>query len=82
LARGDPEALEGSQGAIEYGSESPPTIAWDDAATARMKKIPAFVRGMVVRAVEDSCRRNGISRVTSDELERIRARMPTPKFFG
>jgi radical SAM protein with 4Fe4S-binding SPASM domain len=71
-----------SKGAIEYGLESPTTIAWDDAATARMKKIPAFVRGMVVRAVEDSCRKNGISRVTSDELERIRARMPTPKLFG
>jgi hypothetical protein len=71
-----------SKGAIEYGLESPPTIAWDDAASARMKKIPAFVRGMVVRAVEDSCRRNGISRVTAEELERIRARMPTPKMFG
>jgi hypothetical protein len=68
--------------AIEYGSESPPTIAWDDAAAARMKKVPAFVRGMVVRAVEDSCRKNGISRVTAEELERIRARMPTPKMFG
>ena len=67
---------------IEYGGESPTTIAWDDAATARMKKIPAFVRGMVVRAVEDSCRRNGIGRVTPEELERIRARMPTPKLFG
>jgi hypothetical protein len=43
---------------------SPTTLEWDDAAEARMKKIPAFVRGMVVRAVEDSCRRNGISRVT------------------
>ena len=68
--------------AIEYGGESPQTIDWDDAAAARMKKIPAFVRGMVVRAVEDSCRKNGISRVTAEELERIRARMPTPKFFG
>jgi len=68
--------------AIEYGPESPTTIAWDDAAAARMKKIPAFVRGMVFRAVEDSCRRNGISRVTAEELERIRARMPTPKLFG
>jgi len=68
--------------AVEYGSESPTTIAWDDAAAARMKKIPAFVRGMVVRAVEDSCRKNGISRVTAEELEKIRARMPTPKFFG
>jgi radical SAM protein with 4Fe4S-binding SPASM domain len=68
--------------AIEYGPESPATIAWDDAAAARMQKIPAFVRGMVVKAVEESCRRNGLDRVTVEELERIRARMPTPKFFG
>jgi hypothetical protein len=68
--------------AIEYGPESPTSIAWDEAAAERMKKIPAFVRGMVVRAVEESCRRNGISRVTAEELERIRARMPTPKIFG
>ena len=67
---------------IEYGGESSPTIAWDDAAAERMKKIPAFVRGMVVRAVEDSCRKNSISRVTVEELEQIRARMPTPKIFG
>jgi radical SAM protein with 4Fe4S-binding SPASM domain len=67
---------------IEYGNESPATIAWDDAANERMKKIPAFVRGMVVRAVEDSCRKNGLDRVTVEELERIRARMPTPKIFG
>src|SRR5206468_7720673 len=68
--------------AIEYGAESATTIAWDDAAAERMKKIPAFVRGMVVRAVEDTCRKNGIGRVTVEELERIRARMPTPKMFG
>jgi radical SAM protein with 4Fe4S-binding SPASM domain len=67
---------------IEYGPESPKTIDWEDAASERMKRIPPFVRGMVIRAVEDSCRRNGISRVTIEELERIRARMPTPKFFG
>jgi AdoMet-dependent heme synthase len=68
--------------AIEYGPESPTTVAWDDAAAARMKKIPAFVRGMVVRAVEESCRKSGHDRVTVEELERIRARMPTPKLFG
>jgi radical SAM protein with 4Fe4S-binding SPASM domain len=67
---------------IEYGGESRPTIAWDDAAAERMKKIPAFVRGMVVRAVEESCRKGGLDRVTVEELERIRARMPTPKLFG
>jgi radical SAM protein with 4Fe4S-binding SPASM domain len=68
--------------AIEYGRESPPTIAWDDAAAARMKKIPVFVRGMVVKAVEESCRKSGLDRVTVEALERIRARMPTPKMFG
>ena len=67
---------------IEYGPESPPTMAWDDAAAERMKKIPAFVRGMVVRAVEESCRKTGLDRVTAEELDRIRARMPTQKLFG
>ncbi len=78
------EAASGEVGVrtIEYGADSPTTISWDDAAAERMKKIPAFVRGMVVRAVEDSCRKNAINRVTVEELERIRARMPTPKMFG
>jgi AdoMet-dependent heme synthase len=77
-------AVSGAPGAaaVEYGRESAPTIAWDAAAAERMKKIPAFVRGMVIGAVEESCRKNGLDRVTVDELERIRARMPTPKFFG
>ena len=81
---GSPALSERSQsnGVIEYGPEPPKTIAWDDAAAARMKKIPAFVRGMVVGAVEESCRKNGLDRVTVEELERIRARMPTPKIFG
>ena len=68
--------------AIEYGRDQAATIAWDDAAAERMKKIPVFVRGMVVRAVEESCRKSGLDRVTVEELERIRARMPTPKIFG
>ena len=67
---------------VQYGAEGPSLIAWDDDASLRMKKIPAFVRGMVVRAVEESCRKNGLERVTVAELERIRARMPTPKMFG
>ena len=68
--------------AIQYGLEAAATIAWDDDAAQRMKKIPAFVRGMVMKAVEDSCRKSGVDRVSIEELEKIRARMPTPKFFG
>ena len=70
-----------ASGAVQYGLESPATITWDDEASTRMKKIPVFVRGMVIKAVEESCRRGGLDRVTVEELERIRARMPTPKFF-
>jgi hypothetical protein len=77
-----PTAWSGAVGRVEYGLESPATIEWDSAASDRMKKIPAFVRGMVMKAVEESCRKNGISRITAEELERIRARMPTPKMFG
>jgi radical SAM protein with 4Fe4S-binding SPASM domain len=80
LSLGAPQAK--SPASIIYGAESATTIAWDEPAAARMKKIPAFVRGMVVRAVEQSCRKNGLDRVTVEELERIRARMPTPKMFG
>jgi hypothetical protein len=69
-------------GAIQYGVESRLTIEWDDAAAERMKKVPVFVRGMVISAVEESCRKSGVDRVTVEELERIRARMPTPKMFG
>ena len=36
-----------------------------------MKKIPVFVRWMV-QAVEESCRKDNLDRVTVEELERIR----------
>ena len=48
-----------------------------------MKRVPAFVRGMVVapRRVPH-CKERGIGRVTVEELERIRARMPAARVFG
>ena len=71
--------------AVEYGGAGEtnhPGIEWEPAAEERMKKVPAFVRGMVVRRVEGWCRDNGVRRVTVEQLERIRAKMPTPKVFG
>jgi hypothetical protein len=63
----------------KHGPESPTTIAWDDAAAERMKKIPAFVRGMVVRAVQESCRKSGIDRVTVEESSNGSARECRPE---
>jgi len=68
--------------AVEYGAEAVETISWEDEARERMRRVPAFVRGMVVRSVETHCKKQGIARVTVEELERIRSRMPTPKLFS
>jgi hypothetical protein len=66
---------------IEYGHPASTAIAWDDDARERMQKIPAFVRGMVVKAVESYCQKNGIVRVTPQHLDEP-GHMPTPRFFG
>ena len=68
--------------AVEYGARQDSALIWDPDARERMKQIPAFVRGMVVRRVEAHCRERGLSRVTLDVLGDIRSRMPTPKLFG
>jgi radical SAM protein with 4Fe4S-binding SPASM domain len=67
---------------VEYGRTANATLAWEPAARERMQRIPAFVRGMVTRAVEGWCGENGVTVVTTEVLESIRARMPTPKVFG
>ena len=69
---------------VEYGGgdDDDGTLQWEDEARARMKRIPAFVRGMVTRSVESYCRKNEIRTVTAEVLEQIRSRMPTRKIFG
>jgi radical SAM protein with 4Fe4S-binding SPASM domain len=67
---------------IEYGKSAVRTIRWDPEAEERIRKVPAFVRSMVVRRVETHCKEQGLARVTIEELDRIRSRMPTPKLFG
>jgi radical SAM protein with 4Fe4S-binding SPASM domain len=61
---------------VEYGTPAATSISWTPEAQERMKRVPAFVRGMVVRAVESACARDGISLVTAETLEEMRARMP------
>jgi radical SAM protein with 4Fe4S-binding SPASM domain len=68
--------------AIVYGDAPTARVEWDDAARERMQRVPAFVRGMVMRRVEAHCEQHGIPRVTVEQLEEIRSRMPTPKLFG
>jgi len=77
------KAMTGTTAApVEYGASAASSLEWDEEARARIGRIPAFVRGMVTRAVEETCRKEGATRVTAEALERIRARMPTPRLFG
>jgi radical SAM protein with 4Fe4S-binding SPASM domain len=79
----DQAALAFADGAaIQYGQPVVQEIVWEATAEERMKNVPAFVRGMVVKSVEKWCRERGIERVTVEKLEEIRSRMPTPKVFG
>jgi radical SAM protein with 4Fe4S-binding SPASM domain len=68
--------------AIEYGASDRAVLEWEPAARERMQRVPAFVRGMVIRAVEADCRTRGVRCVSLEVLERIRAALPTPKVFG
>src|SRR5206468_5930812 len=45
---------------IEYGTATSSELSWDADASERIQQIPAFVRGMVSRRVENYCREKGL----------------------
>jgi radical SAM protein with 4Fe4S-binding SPASM domain len=49
-------------------------LAWDEAARARLERIPSFARGMVVKAVEAYARSRGQTVVTPSLLADVRDR--------
>ena len=61
---------------LAYGQEFTPVLAWSAAARARMDRIPSFVRGVVMKRVEDYARRAGRREVTPELLTEIRNAMP------
>lgn len=68
--------------AVRYGEKEIRSIAWDPEASQRMEQVPPFVRGMVTKAVESYCTKNGISLVTTRDLDTIRSRMPSSRVFA
>jgi radical SAM protein with 4Fe4S-binding SPASM domain len=61
---------------LSYGQEFAPALTWSDAARARVNRIPSFVRGVVMKRVEDYARRQGRREVTPELLGEIRNAMP------
>lgn len=77
-----PEALQLLKPALSYGESAGRRVAWEPEAEERIKRVPAFVRGMVVRRVEDYCRAQGLATVTAAALDEIRSRMPSRPPFA
>jgi len=61
---------------VTYGACAAPELTWSADATARIQRIPSFVRGVVVKRVETYAEREGLSEVTVELLDRIRQEMP------
>jgi len=61
---------------VTYGAEAAPTLTWSPDAETRIRRIPSFVRGVVVQRVEAYAEREGLTEVTPELLDRIRREMP------
>ncbi len=61
---------------VTYGMAAEAELAWAPDAHARMQRIPSFVRGVVVRRVEDYARRHGHTQVTAELLQEVRSQLP------
>jgi AdoMet-dependent heme synthase len=55
-----------------FGLEAPLTMAWSAEAKARLQRLPAFARGMVVTAVERYAASQGIARITPEVMQAVR----------
>jgi radical SAM protein with 4Fe4S-binding SPASM domain len=61
---------------ISYGAAVAPSMSWDASASARMQRIPSFVRGVVTARIESYARERGHDRVTVELLDEVRRSMP------
>ena len=59
-------------GPVTYGDRVAPTLHWTPDAEARLRRIPSFVRGVVVRRLEDHARAQGRTEITVELLREVR----------
>jgi radical SAM protein with 4Fe4S-binding SPASM domain len=61
---------------MTYGMTAVMVLAWTPEAEARMARIPSFVRGVVMKRVEDYAKKNGHSEINVELLDNVRSNMP------
>lgn len=57
------------------GHAAPGPVTWDAEATARLGRVPPFVRGMVKRIYADWAKDKGITVITTELMDRARAEL-------
>ena len=56
-----------------FDEEAPPgPVRWSDEASARLLRVPSFVRGMVRRIYTDWAKERGIEEMTPEVMDRAR----------
>ena len=58
-----------------FGIAAEPTLPWTAEAQARLKLVPGFARGMVIKGVERHARDRGIGVITAELMQEVRQRM-------
>lgn len=59
-------------GGTTYGLDAPAALRWTDAAEARLRQIPSFVRGQVRERTEQWAREQGLVEITPAVMHRVR----------
>jgi radical SAM protein with 4Fe4S-binding SPASM domain len=59
-----------------YGNTATATLSWSADAQERIRRIPSFVRGVVINRTEDYARKHGHIEITADLLDEIRKGLP------
>ena len=61
---------------VTYGAAVAESLRWTPEAQARVRRVPSFVRGVVVDRVERYAREHGHAEITIDLLSEVRSSMP------
>jgi radical SAM protein with 4Fe4S-binding SPASM domain len=61
---------------LTYGGVAQAALRWSPEASERLARIPSFVRGVVMKRVEEFARARGLAEVTPDLLGEIRKALP------
>ena len=57
-----------------FASEPDFNIEWNDAAEKRLKRVPSFARGMVIKSVEKYAQENGYREITPEIMKAVKNR--------